>query len=67
MKPREGIVVENAPLGVRAGVAAKIFTIAINSGPLPDEELSSKGSNLLYHKMTEFCDNFERLIEVAKQ
>ena len=67
LKPWEGIVVENAPLGVRAGVAAKIFTIAINSGPLPDEELSSKGSNLLYHKMTKFCDNFERLIEVAKQ
>ncbi len=63
LKPWEGIVVENAPLGVQAGVAANIFTVAINSGPLPDEELSGKGSNLLYHKMTEFCEDFENLIQ----
>lgn len=62
LKPYEGIVVENAPLGVSAGVAANIFTVAVNSGPLPDEELSSKGCNLLYHKMTELCDDFENLI-----
>ena len=66
LQPWEGIVVENAPLGVRAGVAANIFTVAINSGPLPDTELSDKGSNLLYHKMTEFCEDFERLIDAAK-
>lgn len=66
LKPWEGIVVENAPLGVRAGVAANIFTVAINSGPLPDEELSSKGSNLFYHKMTEFSDDFCHLLEAAK-
>lgn len=61
LQPWQGIVVENAPLGVRAGVAANIFTVAINSGPLADEELSNKGSNLLYHKMTEFCADFDRL------
>ncbi len=59
LKPNEGIVVENAPLGVQAGVAAGIFTVAVNSGPLPDEELTDKGCNLLYHQMTEFCNNFE--------
>lgn len=62
LKPWQGIVVENAPLGVRAGVAANIFTVAINSGPLPDEELAHQGCNLLYHKMTEFCNDFESLI-----
>ena len=67
LKPWEGIEVENAPLGVRAGVAANIFTVAINSGPLPDKELSDKGSNLLYHQMTEFCAEFEQLISTAKQ
>ena len=65
LKPWEGIVIENAPLGVRAGVAANIFTVAINSGPLPDNELSDKGSNLLYHQMTEFCNDFETLIAAA--
>ncbi len=58
LKPWQGIVVENAPLGVKAGVAAHIFTVAINSGPLPDEELSHNGCNVLYHKMTELCHDF---------
>ena len=36
LQPWEAIVIENAPLGVRAAVAARIFTIAVNTGPLPD-------------------------------
>lgn len=54
LQPWQGIVVENAPLGVRAGVAAGCFTVAINSGPLPDEALSSEGSNLLYPSIRSF-------------
>lgn len=42
--PEEGVVVENAPLGVKAGVAAGIYTIAINSGPLPDSILLNEGA-----------------------
>ncbi len=53
LQPWEGIVVENAPLGVRAGVAAQCFTIAINSGPLPDETLSKEGCNLLFQNIRE--------------
>lgn len=67
LQPWECIVVENAPLGVSAGVAAHIFTVAINSGPLPDKELSDKGSNLLYHKMTEFCNDFDQLLELSSK
>ncbi len=63
LKPWEGIVVENAPLGVLAGIAANIFTVAINSGPLPDDALSDKGCNLLYHKLTEFTNDFDKLTE----
>ena len=37
IQPWEGLVVENAPLGVQAGVSAGIFTIAVNTGPLPDK------------------------------
>lgn len=55
------IVVENAPLGVAAGVAAGVFTIAVNTGPLPDEELLSQGANLLFHSMQEFCDEWEKV------
>ena len=60
--PWEGIVVENAPLGVRAGVAARLFTIAVNSGPLPDSVLLDEGANVLYHKMTELLADFEQNI-----
>ena len=56
--PYEGIVVENAPLGVEAGVAAKIFTVAVNSGPLPDFSLSQAGANMVYKAMTQFCSDW---------
>lgn len=56
VKPEEGIVIENAPLGVRAGVAARCFTIAVNSGPLPDEALLAEHPNLLFKSIRELCD-----------
>ena len=55
-EPWQGIVVENAPLGVRAGSAANIFTVGINSGPLPDSALSDNGANIVLQRMTELCD-----------
>lgn len=61
-QPTEGIVVENAPLGVRAGVAAGCFTVAINSGPLPDEALLKEGCHLLYPTITAFLHDFDALI-----
>lgn len=62
VKPEEGIVVENAPLGVRSGVAAGCFTVAINSGPLPDKALLDEHCNLLYKSMTDFSKDFGRLV-----
>ena len=59
-KPWEGIVVENAPLGVRSGVSAKIFTIAVNSGPLPNEALASEGANIVFDKMPDLRDSWEQ-------
>ena len=51
VNPWEAVVVENAPLGIRSGVAAGIFTVAVNTGPLPDDELMAEGCNLLFHDM----------------
>ena len=61
LKPNEAIVIENAPLGVQAGVAAGIFTIAVNTGPLPDEVLLNAGANLLFHSMPEFNEAWDTL------
>lgn len=49
--PWEAIVIENAPLGVQSAVAAGIFTIAVNTGPLPNSVLLAEGANLLYPSM----------------
>lgn len=62
----EAIVVENAPMGVQAGVAAGIFTVAVNTGPLPDEVLLEQGANLLFHSMTEFCEKWENFFQAIK-
>lgn len=53
-EPWEAIVVENAPLGVRAAVAAHIFTVAVNTGPLPDQILLDEGADLVFKCMSDF-------------
>jgi HAD superfamily hydrolase (TIGR01509 family) len=62
LNPWEGIVVENAPLGVHAGVAARIFTVAVNTGPLPDATLKKEGANLLFSRMWDFCEAWHLLV-----
>lgn len=49
--PQQTVVIENAPLGVRSAVAAGCFTIAVNTGPLPDEALSNEGAAMVLHDM----------------
>ena len=61
VQPWEAIVVENAPLGVRAGVAAGIFTIAVNTGPLPESALLDEGANLLFPSMQAFAEAWPQL------
>jgi len=62
LQPWQGIVVENAPLGVRAGVAAGCLTVAVNTGPLPNEDLAREGAHLIYNNMVELSNNFKALI-----
>ena len=59
----EAVVVENAPLGIRAAVAAGIDTIAVNTGPLEDEILLAEGPSLLLHSMHELSDRFDSLCQ----
>lgn len=51
VKKSEAIIVENAPLGVQAGVAAGVFTIAVNTGPLPDQVLLDAGAGMVLPSM----------------
>ena len=59
--PEETIVVENAPLGVRAGHASGAYTIAVNTGPLPDSALLDAGADILFPTMQELADRWQEL------
>lgn len=61
LAPNEAIVIENAPLGVTAGVAAGLFTIAANTGPLKDNILSDAGASLVFPSIQALCDEWENL------
>ena len=52
-------VVENAPLGVRAAKAAGLFTIAVNTGPLPDKALWDEGADLVLPDMKALLEFFK--------
>lgn len=67
VKPWEAVVVENAPLGVESAVNAGLFTIGVNTGPLPDEVLSVNGAAVvldsmqqLFEKWNEFSQAFQK-------
>jgi HAD superfamily hydrolase (TIGR01509 family) len=61
LEPWEALVVENAPLGVRAGARAHIFTIAVNTGPLANNDLLAAGANICFNNMEEFSDCWKNL------
>ena len=50
-RKEECMVVENAPLGTRAGKAAGLFVAAVNTGPLPDSDLTAEGADRVFPTM----------------
>lgn len=62
-KKEECMVVENAPLGVRAGKAAGLFTCAVNTGILTDEELRAEKADIVLPNMQELLRWFETKIQ----
>ncbi len=66
-QPWQTIVVENAPLGVQAAVAAGCFTIAVNTGPLPDSVLHEAGADLVTGTMNDVTEYIEALNTTVKK
>lgn len=58
--PEDCIVIENAPLGVRAGKSAGCFTIAVTTGPIPREAFEKEGADMIFESMESFADYLER-------
>ena len=67
LKPNEAIVIENAPMGVEAGAAAGIFTVAVNTGPINGEILLEAGGNVLFPSMPDFSNHWETLYKEFKE
>lgn len=52
--PHQAIVVENAPMGVQAAADAGIFTVALNTGPIPEQTLYDAGADIVYPSVEAF-------------
>ncbi|QRX64718.1 HAD hydrolase-like protein [Dysgonomonadaceae bacterium zrk40] len=65
LQPHQAIVIENAPLGIEAAVGAGIFTIAVNTGPLPDIILREAGASLVFDSMHQLAEVLPEIIRLA--
>ena len=61
VSPNETMVVENAPLGVRSAVAAGAYTVACNTGPLPDNVLSDEGAAIVLPSLQALSDQWSQI------
>lgn len=60
---QEALVIENAPMGVDSSVAADIVTIAVNTGILKPEELSSRGALAVLPDTESLLKVWDKVIE----
>ena len=63
-KKEECLVVENAPLGVRAAKAAGLYTIAVNTGILPDSDLWDEKADLVLPNMMALLEKLTAILSV---
>jgi beta-phosphoglucomutase len=61
LEKQYAVVIENAPLGIRAAKAAGLFTVAINTGILNDKILEDAGCDLLFRSGNELAVNWKNL------
>lgn len=61
--PHEAIVIENAPLGVEAGVRSGALTVAVTTGPIPAEAMWEAGADMVLPSMTAFAALLPALLE----
>ncbi len=64
LKPWQALVVENAPLGVQAAVAARIYTICVNSGHLPLSLLRQHRPDVIFSSMRQLSSQWPLLCQL---
>ncbi|RNC66288.1 HAD family phosphatase [Proteiniphilum sp. X52] len=66
LKPNQAIVIENAPLGIESAVGAGIFTIAVNTGPLPDSVLGDAGASVVFSSMEKLLERMPEILRLTQ-
>lgn len=66
LSPHNAVVIENAPLGVKAGHDAGCFVIGVNTGPIPDQMLLDAGADILFPSMPELAEKIDEIIDELK-
>lgn len=64
--PWQALVIENAPLGVEAGVKAGCFVVAVATGPVPAEKLIEAGAHIVFSSMPMCADSLPALLHIAR-
>lgn len=63
VEPSGAMAVENAPLGVRSASDAGAFTVAVTTGPIPEEEMRKAGADLVVPSMERFAALLPSLLD----
>ena len=62
VQPFESIAMENAPLGGKSASDAGAFTIAVTTGPIPEQQLWDAGADMVLRSMDEAADMLSVLL-----
>ena len=60
-------MIENAPLGVKSGSDAGIFTVGVTTGPIPKEMIADAGADIIFDSMQEFAEQLPELIKQSQE
>jgi len=61
LKPTEVVVIENAPLGIESSKSSGIYTIAVNTGILDDNELLNAGADNIFKNCFELAEYWNEI------
>lgn len=62
VKACQCIVIENAPLGVKAGHSAGCFTIAVTTGPITEKDLYKAGADIVFNNMDALAEALPQIL-----
>lgn len=65
--PQQCIVIENAPLGVKAASASGAFVIAVATGPIPRWELKEAGADIVVDSMCMLAEMLPQFLEICSK